>query len=219
MSGWYMYWVSVEYTLEGWSMGVVGWYGSGGPWRLLKVIEGGVYVETLWRLLVNWETRVGMWVVRLRTWQPGSPLKRRMGYLPWLTSCLLLWLKFQSASGASHHSGFMGSYWTISHTFYSLIYPVDEGNVAWIQSIVWGQCKSLEFDILPINNNLLNGQNHSSSDSHHLLKKFPQQNSLSHCTEGKGFSPYPLKLFGKLCPPSFQPLNQSFISNQRTISM
>ena len=39
-------------------MGVVGWYGSGGPWRLLKVIEGGVYVETLWRLLVNWETRV-----------------------------------------------------------------------------------------------------------------------------------------------------------------
>ena len=39
-------------------MGVVGWYGSGGPWRLLKVIEGNVYVETL-----EW----GMWVARLRT--------------------------------------------------------------------------------------------------------------------------------------------------------
>ena len=38
-------------------------------------------------------------------------------------------------------------------------------------------------------------------------------------TGGKGFSPYPLKLFGKLCPPSFQSLNQSFISKQRTISM
>ena len=49
-------------------MGVVGWYGSDGPWWLLKVIEGGVYVETLWRLLVDWEARAwGMCVVRLRT--------------------------------------------------------------------------------------------------------------------------------------------------------
>ena len=40
-------------------MGVVRWYGSNGPWRLLKVTDDGVYVETLWRLFVNWETRVG----------------------------------------------------------------------------------------------------------------------------------------------------------------
>ena len=50
-------------------------------------------------------------------------------------------------------------------------------------------------------------------------KKFPQQNLPSHCTGGKGFFPYPLNLFGKLWPPSFQSLNQSFISNEITISM
>ena len=71
----------------------------------------------------------------------------------------------------------------------------------------------------PLNNNFLNSQSRSSSDSRHPIKKSPQQNSSSHCTGGKGFSPYPLKLFGKLWPPSFQSLNQSFISNQRIISM
>ena len=65
----------------------------------------------------------------------------------------------------------------------------------------------------PLNNNFLNGQNHPLSDSHPPIKK------STHCTVGKGFSPYTLKLFGKLCPPSFQSLNQSFISNQRPISM
>ena len=141
MSGWCMYWVSVEYTLGGWNMGVVGWYGSGGPWRLLKVIEDNVYVETL-----EW----GMWVVRLRTWRPGSPLKSRMGYLPWLTSCLLLWLKFWSARGASRYPAFMGNCQTISHMFYSLFYPVGERNEVWIQSIAWGQCKNLEFGRLKL---------------------------------------------------------------------
>ena len=71
----------------------------------------------------------------------------------------------------------------------------------------------------PLNNNFLNSQNLSSSDSHHSIKISPQQNSLSHFPRGKGFSPYSLKLFGKLCPPSFQSLNQSFIFNQRTIFM
>ena len=40
-------------------MGVVWWYGSDKLWRMLKTIDGGVCVETLWRLLVNLETRVG----------------------------------------------------------------------------------------------------------------------------------------------------------------
>ena len=48
----------------------------------------------------------------------------------------------------------------------------------------------------PLNNNFLNGQNHSLSGSHHPIKKSP------HCTGRKGFSPYPFKLFGKFCPPS-----------------
>ena len=61
----------------------------------------------------------------------------------------------------------------------------------------------------PLNNNFLNSHNHSLSYSHCPIKKSP------HCTSEKGFSPYPLKLFGKLCPPSFQSINQSFISNQR----
>ena len=39
-------------------MGVVGWYGTDGPWRLMKGIEGDVYVETPWRLLVCCEIRV-----------------------------------------------------------------------------------------------------------------------------------------------------------------
>ena len=40
----------------------------------------------------------------------------------------LLRLKFWSARGASHHPAFMGNCRTISHTFYSLIYPMDEEN-------------------------------------------------------------------------------------------
>ena len=55
-----MYWVSVEYTLRGWDVGVVGWYGSGRRQTLWKVTEGGVYVETLSGLLVNWHFRVGV---------------------------------------------------------------------------------------------------------------------------------------------------------------
>ena len=42
--------------------------------------------------------------------------------------CLLFWLKSRRARGASHHPAFMGNCRTISHKFYSLIYPVDEGN-------------------------------------------------------------------------------------------
>ena len=42
--------------------------------------------------------------------------------------CLLLWLKSRSARGTSHHLAFMGNCRTISHKFYSPIYPVDEGN-------------------------------------------------------------------------------------------
>ena len=42
--------------------------------------------------------------------------------------CLLLWLKSRSVRGASHHPAFMGNCRTISHKFYSPIYPVDEGN-------------------------------------------------------------------------------------------
>ena len=40
-------------------MGVAVWYRSDGSWRLMKVIESAVYVETLWRLFINWETRAG----------------------------------------------------------------------------------------------------------------------------------------------------------------
>ena len=47
--------------------------------------------------------------------------------------------------GASHHSAFMGNCWTISHTFCSLIYPVDEGN-----EIAWGQSKDLKFGRLKL---------------------------------------------------------------------
>ena len=42
--------------------------------------------------------------------------------------CLLLQLKPWGMRGASHQSVFMSNCPTISHTFYSPIYPVDEGN-------------------------------------------------------------------------------------------
>ena len=44
------------------------------------------------------------------------------------TKQFCLWLKSRSARGASHHPAFMGNCRTISHKFYSPIYPVDEGN-------------------------------------------------------------------------------------------
>ena len=54
-----MYWVSAKYTLGGWNGGVVRWYGSNKPWRLWMVTQGGVYAETLWRILVNQNSSVG----------------------------------------------------------------------------------------------------------------------------------------------------------------
>ena len=42
--------------------------------------------------------------------------------------CLLPWLKSQSTRGASDHPAFMGNCQTVSHKFYSPMYPVDEGN-------------------------------------------------------------------------------------------
>ena len=42
--------------------------------------------------------------------------------------CLLFWLKFWRKRGTSHHPAFMDNCRTISHTFYSPIYTVDEGN-------------------------------------------------------------------------------------------
>ena len=44
----------------------------------------------------------------------------------WESSCLLLRLKSQSGRGAFHHSAFMGSCPTISHTYFVLFYQVDE---------------------------------------------------------------------------------------------
>ena len=43
-------------------------------------------------------------------------------------ACLLLRLKSQSARRASNQLAFMGNCQTISYTFCSPIYPVDEGN-------------------------------------------------------------------------------------------
>ena len=55
------------------------------------------------------------------------------------SSYLLLRLKSPSARGASHHPAFMGNCRTISHTFYSLIYPVDEFSLK--ETRTWGQFK------------------------------------------------------------------------------
>ena len=59
-----------------------------------------------------------------------NPVMERKVYCPICNNPfrLLLRLKFRSARGASHYPAFMGNCQTISHTFYSLIYPVNEGN-------------------------------------------------------------------------------------------
>ena len=72
----------------------------------------------------------------------------------------------------------------------------------------------------PLNKNFLNGQNYFSSDSHQIpttQSKNPPHCTALHCTAPQ--STYSLKLFRKLYPTSFQSLNESFISNQRPISM
>ena len=52
-------------------------------------------------------------------------------------------LKSQSARGVSHHPPFMGNCPIISHTFFSLIYPVDEFSLKEIR--MWGQSKILSY--------------------------------------------------------------------------
>ena len=42
--------------------------------------------------------------------------------------CLLLQLKLWGVRRVSHQPAFMSDQRTISHTFYSLIHPLDEGN-------------------------------------------------------------------------------------------
>ena len=53
--------------------------------------------------------------------------------------CLLLRLKCWSARGASQHPDFTGNCTTISHMFFSLIYPVDEFSLKEMR--MWGQSK------------------------------------------------------------------------------
>ena len=76
------------------------------------------------------------------------------------------------------------------------------------------------FPNLPLNNSFLNCQNHSSLDSHHPIKKSPAAKFIIPLDCGKRIFPLPLKTIRKtLHTPSFQSLNQSFISNQGTISI
>ena len=56
-----------------------------------------------------------------------------------MISCLLLWLKSWNARGASHHPAFIGNCPTISHTFFSLTYPVYEFYLKEMRT--WGQPK------------------------------------------------------------------------------
>ena len=72
--------------------------------------------------------------------------QRNMKLYSFLLTCcfwLLLRVKSQSTRGASHHPAFMGNCPTISHTFFSLIYPVDEFSLKGMRT--WGQSKSYCF--------------------------------------------------------------------------
>ena len=74
-------------------------------------LEREVHIKTWWYSLC----RIVLW-----------KLLNTCGWI--FDACLLLQLKSRSPRGASHHPAFMGNCQTISHTFYSPIYPVDEGN-------------------------------------------------------------------------------------------
>ena len=71
--------------------------------------------------------------INVKRSQQSSLLERRLPILkfsgkPTKQFCLLPWLKSQSTRGASQHPAFMGNCQTVSHKFYSPMYPVDEGN-------------------------------------------------------------------------------------------
>ena len=71
---------------------------------------------------------------KIKTFLAGRILKQllysnsNLEYIWVYLSGLLLRLKSQSARGASHHPAITGNYQTINHTFYTPIYPLDEGN-------------------------------------------------------------------------------------------
>ena len=74
-------------------------------------LEGEGHVETPWDSLC-----------RMVLWK----LLNTCGWI--FGACLLLRLKSWSARGASHHPAFICNCRTVSQTFYSPIYPVDERN-------------------------------------------------------------------------------------------
>ena len=98
---------------------------------ICEVSEGDCWWWLCRRSLETWWTgkqESSVWVVRLRDGRPERPLKYGLGYLPWLTSCLLLHLKPWEVRWATRQPAFMSDCRTITHTFYSPIYPLDEGN-------------------------------------------------------------------------------------------
>ena len=62
----------------------------------------------------------------------------------------------------------------------------------------------------PLNKNFLNSQNHSSSDSHHPIKRFPQQKFTIPLNWEKRIFPLPLKAIWKTLPTKFSVLQPKF---------
>ena len=100
------------------------------------------------RMLGTWVIRVGTWGIKVGMLEVRVGMRRiggdnvqnannsgnqvgdvgnqgrnagNQGNFLWGSSCLLLRLKFWSASGAFHHSAFMGSSPTLSHTYLTVV--------------------------------------------------------------------------------------------------
>ena len=93
-------------------MEALGWDCSDRSARLVKVIVDGGCVEDNWRLskLGNWETRVECLGSKTERWTARESPYKRNGLPPTVNIMLIAPAK------------------TISHTFYSPMYPAEEGN-------------------------------------------------------------------------------------------
>ena len=97
------------------------------------LIVRGMSTSVVWPVVLNFSHRFLsktariLYLVECKTEERDIHLAL-LSFFVNFSTYLLLRLKSRSVRVASHHPAFMGNCRTITHTFYSLIYPVDEGN-------------------------------------------------------------------------------------------
>ena len=111
--------------------------------RGIRVGTRGIRVGTWWIKVGMWGDQGGNAGSGGRNAGNGGGNAGNHGDFLWESLCLLLRLKSRSSRGAFHHSAFMGSCPTISHTFFAL-------STKWMScpSRKWGRGVSPRFHLL-----------------------------------------------------------------------